>query len=143
MGEDELVFLFKFCIYSIVSLLHSADFPISTVPFSDAELNTKGQLPQALSLVDLQTIEIHPRAHLQSNSLFFFKGTILCSKDVLQYVRILSIKTHILQLPSASYASLMLVQVTQHSERTGRHQVWFLDLGICTPLSYLSTECLY
>lgn len=62
---------------------------------------------------------------------------------MLEYVRILVIRTHILQLPRAPYASQLLVQVTPWNERTGLYQVWFLGLQICLPLSFLFTECFY
>lgn len=49
------------------------------------------------------------------------KRTPLCSRNVLEYVRILVIKTHIIQLARAPYASQLLVQVTQRNTRTGLH----------------------
>ena len=47
---------------SVGSFLLSADF----LPLSSTELNASGQLPWFLSLVDSETFEILPRAHLSN-----------------------------------------------------------------------------
>lgn len=46
-------------------------------------------------------------------------------------------KTHILQLPRAPYASQLLVEVTPQNERTGLHQVWFLGLRMSSTFIFI------